>query len=158
MQCYLLLLGLTSDDEARSGLGFARRLLVGLVCPSFCTRSYASGASATNPACHSSARRHPYRLASFARCSSPCSIIGRCFAVSFSIYLDHNDTNTYLTFPSQSTPLYTFPLSWATHALASAPLAYLPSLHLSVSHHARAPRLKWRFGLPLPLRSVCLAI
>lgn len=54
------------------------------------------------------------------------------FATSLSIYLDHDYTNTC--------PSIRFPRSrYLGHALARAPLAYLPSLHLSVSSRLSAP-------------------
>jgi hypothetical protein len=86
------------------------------------------------PACQCSARR---------RHLPSLTLTALVFAVSFSIYLDHDYTKTYH-------PLYTFPLSWP-RACARAPLAYLPSLHLSVSSRLSAPS---QCVLATPLRSV----
>jgi hypothetical protein len=74
-------------------------------------------------------------------------ITRRSFAASFSIYLDHDYTNMCLP-----TLGIRFTRSrYLGHALARAPLAYLPSLHLSVSSRLSAPS---QCVLATPLRSV----
>jgi hypothetical protein len=96
------------------------------------------------PACLCSCASPSPSSVSNARCSShniPSS--ARSFAAFLfdSIHFgDHDYANT-----CPSNPLYTFPLSWWATRLAKAPLAYLPSLHLSVSSRVERP-VSMRFG------------
>jgi hypothetical protein len=151
-----------SDDETRSGLGSLQASLCAPVV--FCTRSKCAPVwcQCTHP--RASAVRVAIRLVSNARCSSHPSIIGR-LQRPFSSYSEHDCGP--IRIPTCPIPHPIHPkllhvpiiLGHASGALPGLlPLAYLPSLHLSVSSRSSAPS-QMAFWLPLvPLRSVRLAI
>ncbi len=76
---------------------------------------------------------------SFARCSSHLFPNRPLFAVSFPIRsaLGHDDYGQCVA--THCIRLYTFPLSWPRASIVGALLAYLPSLHGSVSSRLSAP-------------------